>query len=58
MLTTQYLEEADELADRIAIIDEGTEENQIAEITEAVTQMNGSAIVIRNQLMDWLKEIC
>ena len=36
---------------RIAIIDEGTEENQIAEITEAVTQMNGSAIVIRNQFV-------
>ena len=34
---------------RIAIIDEGTEENQIAEITEAVTQMNGLAIIIRNQ---------
>ena len=36
---------------RIAIIDEGSEENQISEITEAVTQMTGPAIVIRNQFV-------
>ena len=36
---------------RIAIIDEGSEESQIAEITDAVTQMNGPAVVIRNQFI-------
>ena len=36
---------------RIAIIDEGSEESQINEITEAVTQMTGPAIVIRNQFV-------
>ena len=36
---------------RIAIIDEGSEESQIGEITEAITQMTGSAIVIRNQFV-------
>jgi hypothetical protein len=36
---------------RIAIVDQGPEEKQIAEITEAVTQLNGPAIVIRNQFV-------
>jgi len=36
---------------RIAIIDEGSEESQIGEITEAITQMSGPAIVIRNQFV-------
>ena len=36
---------------RIAIVDEGSEESQISEITEAITQMNGIAIVIRNQFV-------
>ena len=36
---------------RIAIIDEGSEESQIGEITEAITQMTGPAIVIRNQFI-------
>ncbi|MED5376324.1 MAG: class II aldolase/adducin family protein [Candidatus Thermoplasmatota archaeon] len=36
---------------RIAIIDEGSEESQISEITEAVTQMTGPAVVIRNQFV-------
>jgi len=36
---------------RIAIIDEGSEESQIREITEAITQLTGPAIVIRNQFV-------
>lgn len=36
---------------RIAIIDEGSEESQINEITEAITQLTGPAVVIRNQFV-------